>query len=82
MSNSETAPLNSEVLMALEHIAQIVLPSKIPFSQIKQQLGGYSKEKTIQQFLEACKKDPEMTKLKLHLVYAKLKMLADNGGLL
>jgi len=58
------------------------LPSKIDFSQIKQHLGGYKKEKAIEQLLEACKKDPEMTKLKLHLVYAKLKMLADNGGLL
>jgi len=80
-TSSEKDPLNEEVLKALEHIATVVFPSKINFSQIKQHMTGYKKETAIQQFLEACKKDPTMTRLKLHLVYAKLKMLVDNGGL-
>jgi len=68
------------MLQAVERIAEAVFPDRISFTDIRQHLGGYNKAKAIKQLVEAASKDPLITKLKLHMIYAELKRLFDNGG--
>jgi len=66
--------LSPETVTALENLLDAVVPD---FSIL-----GYNKQRAIKEILEGTKKDPLMTKIRLHLIYTELKKLADNGGLL
>lgn len=74
--------LNEHCIEALEKIGQLVFPDSINWKSVTKHLRGYNKEKAIQQMIEAAKKDPLLTRLKLFLVFTELEKLKNNGGLL
>jgi len=72
---------SEEVLLrAVERIGEAVFPERISLGDIRQHLGGYNKARAVKQLVEAASQDPLITRLKLHMVYAELKRLFDNGG--
>jgi len=74
--------LSSKTVEALDKIVDMVLPYSVDWSQVKDHITGYNREKAKAKVLEKAKGDPLFTKIRLHLIYVELKKLADNGGLL
>jgi len=73
--------LSESCIKALEKMGEIVFPDKIEWKDISKHMKGYDKEKAIGQMVEAAKRDPAMTRLKLFMLYTELQHLANNGGL-
>ena len=65
----------------IEELGNLLLPERIPLSELKGHLKGYKKAKAVEQLVERARADPIITKVKLHLVYARLQYFFNNGGL-
>jgi len=65
---------------AVRKIAELVAPEHVSLGELTRYMGGYNKQKAVEHVVEAAKKDPLMTKVRLHLIYTELRKLADNGG--
>ena len=65
----------------VEELGDLLLPDRIPLSELRGHLKGYRKAKAVEQLVERARADPTITKLKLHLVYARLEYFFNNGGL-
>jgi len=72
--------LGPEFEQALERVAELVLPSELKVDVWKYaRHGGYDKKLAVQDFLEGCKAQPLVTKLKLFCVYTELLRLYEKG---
>jgi len=78
----ESTHLKAETVEALEKIVDMILPYSVDWSEVKDHITGYNREKAKAKFMEKAKGDPLFTKIRLNLIYVELKKLADNGGLL
>ena len=74
--------LSEECVSALRNVAETVFPHRISLKDITRHARGYNREVAIEQLIEKAKESPDMTKLKLYIIYTELKKVADNGGLL
>ena len=66
---------------AIEKLADVLLPARIPLTDLKAHLKGYNKDKAVKQVVERARAEPLITKIRLHLIYARLEDLFNNGGL-
>jgi len=73
---------NEPLYAVIERLADLMLPETISWREIKSHVTGYSKQKAVEQVVEAAKKDPLFTRIRLHIIYSELRELANNGGLL
>ena len=71
---------NEMMFQTIEKLADLMLPSKIPLSELKDHLRGYNKTKAIEQLVERAREDPIITKVRLMAIYANLEDLFNNGG--
>lgn len=65
----------------IERIADLLLPNRMPMSELKDHIKGYNKARAVQKIVERARENPAITKLQLITVYSRLHEFFTNGGL-
>lgn len=65
----------------IERIADLLLPNRMPLSELTDHIKGYNKARAVQKIVERARENPAITKLQLITVYSRLHEFFTNGGL-
>jgi len=71
---------NEALYEAVEKMADLMIPSTLTLrpDELMHLLSGYDRHKIVELAVKYAKEDPYL-KLRLHIIYTKLKQLVDNG---